>query len=102
MLSLIKEVSGMGKIIKALYYGNLAPSENLPETKERKRKNEILFKALEDLENQVPKPLWDKLESVLDKQAEAFELEAAQAFAEGFKLGARLFAEAFEKNAGLN
>ena len=57
---------------------------------------------MDALESKLSQPLRDELEGVLDMQAEVFELEAAQAFAEGFKLGARLFAEAFEKNAGLN
>ena len=57
---------------------------------------------MDALETKLSQPLRDELEGVLDMQAEVFELEAAQAFAEGFKLGARLFAEAFGKNAGLD
>ncbi len=92
----------MSKTIKELFYGNLAPGERLPQSKEQRRKNAVLSKAMDDLEEKLSKSLQDELEDVLDKQAEVFELEAAEAFAEGFRLGTRLSVEVFGKNAGVD
>ncbi len=90
----------MDKTIKALYYGNLAPYDRPIQTKEQKRKNTLFSKTMDGLEAKLPKPLRKELEDVLDKQAEVFELETAQAFVDGFRLGARFAVEAFGKEIG--
>ncbi|MBP3633806.1 MAG: hypothetical protein J6J43_04440 [Oscillospiraceae bacterium] len=87
----------MNFILQDLFYGNIAPLDqlcvNTPEYRELRQatlqKYEHFSHVLEQLDSKLP----PELDVVLEGQADCAAQETEQAFCDGFRLGARIILE---------
>lgn len=91
----------MDAILRQLFDGKLYPSEQYyPEIEAVKKIRERNHKNYEDFIKQLEllnPALVEQFENILDEQLDTAPFETYQMFADGFRLGARLIVEIFNK-----
>lgn len=87
----------MQKTIEALFDGSLFPHENMrPRAASYRKKLEELHSLQKQLSAALSPGQAELLREYSDKNLEVLSCDVTQAFVEGFRLGARLLAEALE------
>lgn len=86
----------MNKVIDTLYESQMDKSFDkfMGQYKEDK---EIVFQGYQKLKSQLSVDQAEALEKIMDKQFDQMELELRESFSEGFRLGAKIMCEIFEK-----
>lgn len=86
------------KVLKDLYFGHLYPAE---QCSVRLQEHQSLIdrdsKDYDEFVKKLPPPLDKEFLRIWDEQTEALPFESAEAFIDGFRLGARMMLEILEE-----
>lgn len=92
----------MKKTICDLWYGNLYPCEQKQALNgEGKEMNKKYLELRKQLENSVSKDVFQKIQELTDYASQISACFEAQAFVQGFSLGARMIGEAFHDDGDI-
>lgn len=89
--------STYGKILQALYNGEICPKEQYaPMAEEYYALRKKHFEHYEDFIKKIGSPLDKEFQRIMDEQLETLPIELSQMFIDGFRIGARMMIEVFE------
>lgn len=90
----------MESILEKLYNGELHPGEGIRSVFEHyQSKREEAFESYESLMEKLPESLKEEFNEVMNRHVELIPLDYTQTFIDGFRLGALIMIEVYQKAA---